>query len=78
MLMAERTRITGRSFGTCHSALVLGLGAIVLCTTESATVCGQVPESNSPFTPHTKVSLKAGRWYLNGDVTYPGSAQRVC
>ncbi len=53
--MAERARASGHSFGTRLSALVLGLGAIVSCTTESVALGGQGAESTVSFTPRTKV-----------------------
>jgi hypothetical protein len=33
----------------------------------------QLPEGNAPFTPRTKVSIKARQWLVNGEVTYRGT-----
>ena len=71
--MPERARATGHSFRPCLCALVLGLGAIGLGPAESVALGGQVPEGTVTFTPRTKVSLKAERWCLNGEVTYRGT-----
>jgi CubicO group peptidase (beta-lactamase class C family) len=75
MSMPGRASEIGHVFGP-HlrlCALVLGLGAVGLCPTGSVALGGQAPEGTATFTPRTKVSITAGRWCLNGEVTYRGT-----
>jgi CubicO group peptidase (beta-lactamase class C family) len=75
MSMPGRASEIGHAFGP-HlrlCALVLGLGAVGLCPTGSVALGGQAPEGTATFTPRTKVSITAGRWCLNGEVTYRGT-----
>src|SRR5271167_984242 len=73
MPMPEQASAVRHSFGPRLCALVLGLGAVGLCPTGSVALGGQAPEGTATFTPRTKVSITAGRWCLNGEVTHGAS-----
>lgn len=53
-------------------ALVLGIGSIG-ATPAAGREDGAGPETPTPFTSRTRVSLKDGRWIINGRPTHPGS-----
>jgi CubicO group peptidase (beta-lactamase class C family) len=71
--MPQQARPDGRSSRSCLCGLVLGLGLIGLRPAESVAIGGQVPDGQATFAPRTKVSIAAGRWCLNGEVTYRGT-----
>jgi CubicO group peptidase (beta-lactamase class C family) len=73
MPMPNPPRAAGHAFRACLCSLVLALDAIALCPGESVARSGQAPDGKATFTPHTKVSLKAGRWCINGELTYRGT-----
>jgi hypothetical protein len=71
--MPEGERATRHSFGPCLCALVVGLAALWLCPAVSLALSGEAPEGAATFTPRTKVSIKAERRYLYGELTHRGT-----
>ena len=49
------------------------LTKLILWTGVAAASGPLLRAANEPFQPHTRVSIKDGRWHISGEVTCPGS-----
>ena len=72
--MSTQTRAKGRSVVAWLIVLALGIGSVDMARARSEVDGRTEAEARGSFTPKTRVSVKDGRWLINGNLTHRGSA----
>jgi CubicO group peptidase (beta-lactamase class C family) len=71
--MNRHDHSSDRSFAAWLIVLALGIGSINVARARTDLDDGADADAPVAFTPRTRVSVKDGRWFLNGELTHRGA-----